>query len=113
MTTYNTSVTQILTVQQPNPNYIVGVRFNVSVTDGIHSVSSDGYVEFNVEEKDNFISYDSLTEEIIVEWINNVTNNLESYYTKIDEQITKLSNPPAIPQSTELPWITVNVIPAE
>ena len=104
-TTYTTTVTNMFTVQQPNPDYVVNVMFQVTGTDGTHTASIDGNIQCAVTESDpNFIPYAQLTEATVIGWINAATDNQANYYANIDGQIESQINPPVSPQNTPLPW---------
>lgn len=103
--TYTTTVTAMYTVQQPDPNYVVNVLFEVSGTDGTHTASIAGNVQLSVQESDpSFVPYADLTEEIVIGWINAATNNQGNYYANIDGQIASMITPPVSPANTPLPW---------
>jgi len=106
-TTYTTTITNMYTVSTPNPDYVVNVLFTVSGTDGTHTASIDGNCQFAQEASDSgFIPYANLTEQIVLGWINEATDNQANYYANIDGQINSLVNPPTSPQNTPLPWAT-------
>jgi len=104
--TYTTTINAMYTV--PNPTgYVVNVLFTVSGTDGSHTASIDGNINFNPQEAElNFTPYDQLTEAIVLGWINTATDNQANYYANIDGQISSLVTPPVSPSNTALPWAT-------
>jgi hypothetical protein len=107
MITYTTTITGMFTVNTPDPDYVVNVLFTVSGTDGEHTAFIDGNCQFLQEPQDkSFIPYASLTKEIVLQWINEATNNLTNYYANIHGQIDSMITPPVTPQNTELPWVT-------
>ena len=107
MITYTTTITNMFTVNNPDPDYVVNVLFTVNGTDGTNTASIDGNIQFSQEAKEsNFIPYADLTQEIVTGWINQATDNLVNYYANIDGQINSIVNPPITPQNTELPWVT-------
>ena len=104
-TTYNTTITAMYTVQQPDPDYVVNVLFTVEGTDGEHTASIDGNVQLTVDsENPDYIPYADLTPEIVIGWINEATDNQANYYANIDGQINSMINPPVSPINTPLPW---------
>lgn len=111
--TYTTIINQLYTVSQPDPNYVVNVVFTVYGTDGTYSANTTGNIQFDSNQSSSFIPYNQLTEEIVIGWINEATDNQISYYENVDSQINALKNPPIIPQPQPLPWITPNPIPAD
>jgi len=107
-TTYTTTITNMYTVSTPDPDYVVNVLFTVSGTDGTHTASIDGNIQFAQEAKETgFIPYANLTEAIVLGWINEATDNQANYYANIDGQIASMINPPVSPSSQALPWTTL------
>jgi hypothetical protein len=102
--TYTTTITALYTV--PNPTgYVVNCLFTVSGTDGTHTASIDGNIQFTPEQNEQgFIPYAQLTQAEVLGWINEATNNQENYYANIDGQINSMVNPPVSPSSQPLPW---------
>ena len=104
---YTTTVTNLYTVQAPQPDYVVNCLFQVSGTDGQgHTASIDGNIQFQVKEgSSDFVPYAQLTETIVIGWINEATDNQANYYANIDGQIESQVNPPVSPANTPLPWV--------
>jgi len=106
-TTYTTTINSMFTVNTPDPDYVVNVLFTVSGTDGTHTASIDGNIQFAQEAKESgFIPYAQLTQAEVLEWINEATDNQANYYANIDGQIASMITPPVSPQNTPLPWAT-------
>ena len=105
-TTFTTTINQMYTI--PNPTgYVVNVLFTVSGTDGTHTATIDGNINFAPEQDQvDFIPYANLTEAIVMGWINTATNNQENYYANVQGQLESLANPPVSPANTALPWTT-------
>jgi len=103
-TTYTTIINSMYTVSTPDPDYVVNVLFTVTGTDGTNTASIDGNCQFTSDQESVFIPYDELTEEIVIGWINDNTDNQANYYANIDGQIESIVNPPVSPQNTPLPW---------
>ena len=103
-TTYSTTIQSMYTV--PNPTgYVVNVLFTVSGTDGTHTASIDGNINFTPEQNQpDFVPYDQLTQAEVLAWINEATDNQANYYANIDGQIASIVNPPVSPASQPLPW---------
>ena len=104
-TTFTTTINQMYCVQSvPNqPDYVVNCLFTVSGTDGTHTASIDGNIQFEAKQQADFVPYANLTESIVLGWINEagVLPNLEACVQgQIDSQI----NPPVSPANTPLPW---------
>mgnify|MGYP003341312353 CR=1 FL=1 len=103
-TTYTTTVTNLYTVQQPDPNYVVNVLFQVTGTDGEHTASIDGNIQCAVtEDKPSFIPYNELTEADVIAWLDVVVDP-----THMQEQIQKNIANQIDPQHEDapLPWTT-------
>ena len=105
--TYTTKINSMFCVQSLEPNYVVNVLFTVEGTDGTHTASIDGNVMFSTEQEAEFIPYDELTDVIVMDWINEATDNLANYYANIDGQIQSQVTPPVSPTAQPLPWATV------
>ena len=104
-TTYTTTINSMYTVSEVDPDYVVRVLFTVEGTDGTHTASIDGNIQMAMDDSGStFIPYDQLTQEIVLGWINEQTNNQANYYANIDGQIASMINPPVVPQNTPLPW---------
>jgi hypothetical protein len=104
---YTTTINQMYTI--PNPTgYVVNVIFTVSGTDGTHTASIGGNVQFTPnQDQSGYIPYNQLTETIVIGWINSATDNQANYYANIDGQINSIVNPPVSPSSQPLPWATL------
>ena len=105
-TQYSTTINSMYTV--PNPTgYVVNVLFTVSGTDGTHTASIGGNISFTPEsDQPDYIPYADLTQEEVLSWINEATDNQANYYANIDGQIASEVNPPVSPTDTPLPWAT-------
>lgn len=109
MTTYTWSISSMLTVQQPDPNYVVKVFWGLTGVDGQTSASTAGSVEFaQNQEQSGFIPYDQLTEAIVVGWVQNYlgADGVADQEARIQAQIDILKNPSSLPEYTPLPWAT-------
>ena len=106
MTTYTTTITSMYTVSNPDPDYVINVLFTVTGVDGENTASIDGNCQFTSDQESVFIPYADLTEEIVIGWINESTDNQANYYANIDGQIASIITPPVSPQNTELPWVS-------
>ena len=105
MNTYTTIVTNLYTI--PNPTgYVVNAIFEVTGTDGTHTALIGGNCQFIPTEGQNIIPFEQLTQEQIIGWINEATDNQANYYSNIDGQIESMVNPPVSPSNTPLPWAT-------
>ena len=103
-TTYTTVINSMYTLNSPEQGFVVNVLFTVSGTDGTNTASIDGNIQFTDQVETDFIPYDQLTEEQVIGWINESTNNQENYYANVDGQINSMINPPVSPEAQPLPW---------
>ena len=106
MTTYTTTITNMYTLNTPDPDYVVNILFTVTGVDGENTASINGNCQFTSNQESVFIPYAGLTEEIVIGWINEATDNQANYYANIDGQIASIVNPPVSPSNTALPWAT-------
>jgi hypothetical protein len=89
-----------------NSGTVVRVQYNVNSTDGTISTKSEGGVELETENIDNFISYESLTEELVLGWVKEKLGpNLGNHEVNNAAWIDSVANPPA-PRTinSPLPW---------
>ena len=103
MTTFVTTITAMYTLQQPDPNYVVDVSWEVTGVDGTYTASIDGNTQFNSADQEGaFIPYASLTEAIVIGWI--PAQNISSAQANVQGQIDSMITPPVSPANTPLPW---------
>jgi hypothetical protein len=103
MTTFTTTITRMYTVQQPDPDYVVNVLWEVTGVDGEYTASIGGNTTFNSADQEGPVTpYASLTEAIVIGWIpeSAITSAQQCVQGQIDSMIT----PPVSPQNTALPW---------
>ena len=102
-TTFTTRITAMYTLQQPDPNYVVNVLWEVTGVDGTYTASIDGNTQFaSADQVGAFIPYDQLTEATVIGWIpeSAITSSQATVQGQIDSMIT----PPVSPAKTALPW---------
>lgn len=102
MTTFTTTITNLYTVQQPDPDYVVNALWTVTGVDGQYTASIDGNTVFSSQQGPDFIPYDQLTEATVIGWI--PANQIESAQACVQGQIDSMINPPVSPANTALPW---------
>ena len=102
MTTFVTTITQMYTLQQPDPDYVVNAIWQVTGVDGEYTAFISGNTQFSSQQATPFIPYDQLTEAIVIGWI--PANDIESSQACVQVQIDIMINPPASPENTPLPW---------
>lgn len=88
---------------------VAHIQYNVHTTNGELSCHSSGMVTLNTDNIENFISYENLTEEILLEWVKeSLGENLGNHEVNNAAWIDSVVNPPA-PKfiSQPLPWVNV------
>ena len=103
MTTFTTTILVMNTMQQPDPNYVVSMLWEVVGVDGSFTSSVRGITHFDSSEQVGPVTpYDQLTPEIVVGWISpqDMLNAQECVQGQLNSQIS----PPVVPQKTPLPW---------
>ena len=104
MTTFTTTITNMYTVQQPDPNYVVNVLWTVTGVDGSNTASIGGNTMFSSQQGPDFIPYDQLTEATVIGWI--PPEQIANAQANVQGQIDSMINPPVSPENTPLPWAT-------
>jgi hypothetical protein len=108
MTNYTWTITDLFTKTiDGKEGYVVNAIYNVSGTDGTYSASLEaGSVQFSTEDLEEFIPYEELTEEKVLEWVKlTLTENVvASIEASIQGQIDSQINPPQVSVNTPLPW---------
>jgi hypothetical protein len=103
MTTFTTTVTSMYTLQQPDPDYVVNVLWEVTGVDGANTASIGGNTQFNSADQEGaFIPYASLTEAVVIGWI--PESAIASAQSCVQGQIDSMITPPVSPADTPLPW---------
>ena len=104
MTTFTTRITAMYTVQQPDPDYVVNVLWEVTGVDGANTASIGGNTQFNSADQEGaFIPYASLTEATVIGWIPD--SAIASAQSCVQGQIDSMITPPVSPADTPLPWL--------
>lgn len=102
MTTFTTTITNLYTVQQPDPDYVVNALWTVTGVDGQYTASIDGNTMFSSQQGPDFIPYDQLTEATVIGWI--PAEAIASAQACVQGQIDSMITPPVSPANTALPW---------
>ena len=101
-TQFTTTITAMYTVQQPDPNYVINVLWQVTGVDGTYTASIGGNTTFESQQAETFVPYDQLTEAQVIGWIPD--NQINSAQACVQGQIDSMITPPISPQNTALPW---------
>ena len=103
MTTFTTTINAMYTLQQPDPNYVVNVLWEVAGIDGEYTASIGGNTQFDSSQApETFIPYDQLTQAIVIGWIPEPA--MASAQACVQGQIDSMITPPVSTQNTPLPW---------
>jgi hypothetical protein len=104
MTTFTTAITQMYTLQTPDPDYIVNVIWQVEGVDGAYTASINGNTQFSsADQVGPVIPYADLTEAVVLSWI--PESQITSAQQCVQGQLNSMANPPVSPQNTPLPWV--------
>jgi hypothetical protein len=110
MTTYTWNVTALYTeTVDGEQNYVVIANYEVVGVDGTYTASLSNIARFSTASVSPFIPYADLTEDTVIDWIQqdlgpDGVSNLEAC---IQGQINSQINPPVVPVNTPLPWSTI------
>ena len=110
MTTYTWAVTALYTETiATEQNYVVIANYTVIGVDDTYSAELSNIARFSTASVTPFIPYAELTEDIVIDWIQqdlgpDGVSNLEAC---IQGQINSQINPPVVPINTPLPWATI------
>lgn len=103
MTTFTTAITQMYTLQTPDPDYIVNVIWQVEGVDGVYTASIGGNTQFSsADQVGPVIPYADLTEAVVLSWI--PESAITSAQACVQGQIDSMITPPVSPANTALPW---------
>ena len=109
MTTYTWNVTALYTETiDGEQNYVVIANYEVTGVDGTYSAFLSNIARFSTASVTPFIPYAELTEDTVIDWIQQElgTDGVSNLEACIQGQINSQINPPATPQNTPLPWAT-------
>lgn len=106
MTAFTTTVTGLFTLPQVNgqENVVVDVYYLITGIDGEHTASIQFNQQFTLSQDQAFTPYSQLTESQIVGWADPQT--IANFQDCVQGQINSLANPPILPTSQSLPWLT-------
>ena len=103
MTQFTTRITAMYTLQQPDPNYVVNVLYEVTGVDGSNTASIGGNTQFNSADQTGPVTpYASLTQAQVIGWI--PESAITSAQACVQGQIDSMITPPVSPANTALPW---------
>jgi hypothetical protein len=103
MTTFSTNIKALYTVQQPEPNYVVTVSWEVVGVDGSYRAVLENNTTFKSKDQIGpVVPYDQLTNEIVVSWIPDY--EISGAQACVQGQINSMKTPPVAPTKEPLPW---------
>ena len=103
MTTFTTTITSMYTLQQPDPDYVVNVLYQVTGVDGGYTASIGGNTTFSSADQTGPVTpYASLTQAQVIGWI--PESAIASAQACVQGQIDSMITPPVSPANTALPW---------
>ena len=102
MTTFTTTITNMYTMQTPDPDYVVNAMWQVTGVDGEYTASIGGNTQFTSQQGPDFIPYADLTEATVIGWI--PESQITSAQACVQGQIDSMITPPVSPENTALPW---------
>ena len=102
MTTFTTTITNMYTMQTPDPDYVVNALWQVTGVDGEYIASIGGNTQFTSQQGPDFIPYADLTEATVIGWI--PESAITSAQACVQGQIDSMITPPVSPANTPLPW---------
>jgi hypothetical protein len=92
-------------------DYVVDASFDVSGTEEVDGTEYSytlrtNNASFKVSEGSDFISFEDLTNEIVVSWIKEMLGpqGVADYEAAVGGQIDAKINPPVVPVNKALPW---------
>lgn len=106
MINYTWVVTTLYTKTVLNDqNYVVTAYYNVTGVDGIYTAALSNVAQFSTASVTTFIPYKDLTNDIVINWIQNElgVDGVANIYACIEGQINSQINPPVTPENTPLP----------
>jgi hypothetical protein len=106
-TTFTWSISQMDTIQSPQPDYVVEVVWTLTAVDGQYGVNCSNTQMFNVTESETFVPYANLTEAIVLGWVQDAlgASGVAAAEAQAQWYIDRQINPPTeLPQNTPLPW---------
>jgi hypothetical protein len=112
--TFTWAVTEMMTVQQPDPDYVVHAMWTLTGEEGGFTASYVGDTKFDSQQSTPFIPYDQLTEAIVVGWIQASlgTEGVAQFEGIIQNNLNSQLNPAPVPEPTPLPWYVPPAPPA-
>ena len=110
MKNYNWNVTNLYTLDTATKtDYVVNAVYDVTGTETyngvVYTASLNGGAQFSVVEGAEFVPYSDLTNNLVIQWIQDVLgeDGVANYEASIDGMINSEITPPVSPVNTPLP----------
>lgn len=106
---YIFKVDQLTTLTVGNQqDYVTGVMYSISLTEGEHTAVHRGYKEFEIKEVENFTTFEELTPELVEGWIKGALSEEEIalFESRLHSELESMKNPTPTPQIKSAPWDT-------
>lgn len=103
--THNWVVRKLVQIND-NTGTVIQVYFKIHSSDGSYYYASSGNIELDVENIQNFISYDNLSEEMVVGWVKDKLGPDLGGYEQINIDWINAAKNPVTPTTKveRLPW---------
>lgn len=104
---YVWTVTNMYTVDTPDPGFVTTVEWLLTGTEGDYTASMKG-ISYFTNQEGTFIPYDQLTQQQVIGWVQDQlgADGVANCEANIQGQISTQINPPVVPQNQPLPWAT-------
>jgi hypothetical protein len=77
-------------------NVVKKIDWKLIATDGINSVSADGYSELGNPSVHTYITFDQLTKDIVANWVMSGWNDIETVKSHLEAQLVEMSKPQTV-----------------
>jgi hypothetical protein len=106
--TWNINEISVMPQLENKTNVVINAKYTLTGSDGNKSFSLSGIESFSYIDGNDFIEFDSLTEQQIINWITNKFDSdlLNIMKNRIQTQIDILESPNTL-VNLELPWSTL------
>lgn len=98
---YTINKLEIAPLENQLVNVVKTVHYSAKMNDGIYEAEIINSVNLASPNPNQFIAYDSLSEEVVIGWIKNFINE-DSIKSALEDKITSLKNPTVY---QDPPWI--------
>ena len=87
---------------------VVQVQYILTATDGTYTHSINGVVQLKPSENGNFIPFENLTQEQVIEWVKAAVRpeDINHYKMGLTRRLEHMVNPPVRPVIKPAPWNT-------